>query len=251
MPLADCLIATDDVLGTGVLERQWPSATSVDVVAPSIGPAAVVPVPSGRPVPRVTERVTAGDWRHDFTVSARGFWQVHPGAPGAFVAEVLDGLRPQTGERAVDLYCGVGLFAAALADAVGGEGAVLAVESDRQAVADARRNLRDHPQVELRRDRVDRALRSLVRQRVGTDLVVLDPPRSGAGRSVLRDVAALGPRAIAYVACDPAALARDLAYARDGGYRLDRLRAFDAFPLTHHVECVALLVPDPERGRPR
>ncbi len=245
VPLTDCLIAREEVVATGVLEREWPDATSVDVVAPSEGPAVVVPVGSSAgAVPHVTERVAAGDWAHDFRVSARGFWQVHGEAASTFVAAVLDGLRPQAGERAVDLYCGVGVFAAALADAVGDGGAVLAVESDRQAVADARRNLRGLPQVEIRRGRVDRALRPLVQQRVPADLVVLDPPRSGAGRSVLRDVAALRPRAVAYVACDPAALARDLGYARDEGYRLDRLRAFDAFPLTHHVECVAILVPD-------
>ncbi|MGB7449410.1 MAG: hypothetical protein WA892_09815, partial [Ornithinimicrobium sp.] len=70
-------------------------------------------------------------------------------------------------------------------------------------------------------------------------LVVLDPPRVGAGRAVLSDVAALRPRAIAYVACDPASLARDTAYLGQLGWRLHDLRIVDAFPMTHHVECVA------------
>jgi tRNA/tmRNA/rRNA uracil-C5-methylase (TrmA/RlmC/RlmD family) len=73
--------------------------------------------------------------------------------------------------------------------------------------------------------------------------VVLDPPREGAKRKVVEAIAGLGPRAVAYVACDPAALARDLAWFRDAGYRLAHLRAFDLFPMTHHVECVALLRP--------
>jgi tRNA/tmRNA/rRNA uracil-C5-methylase (TrmA/RlmC/RlmD family) len=73
--------------------------------------------------------------------------------------------------------------------------------------------------------------------------VVLDPPRTGAGRSVIRDVAALRPRAVAYVACDPAALARDLAYAKQAGFAVRSVRAFDAFPMTHHVECIAILEP--------
>ena len=93
------------------------------------------------------------------------------------------------------------------------------------------------------RDEYAREVCSFVRQGVSADLVVLDPPRTGAGRAVVRDVAALGPRRVAYVACDPAALARDLAYAREAGYGIRSLRAFDAFPMTHHVECIAILEP--------
>ncbi len=143
----------------------------------------------------------------------------------------------------VDLYSGVGLFAAALAAAVGEEGQVLAVEGDRVAVGHAGANLAGAPEapVELRAGAVDRVLAPLVRQGITADLVVLDPPRSGAGRRVVAAVAALQPRRIAYVACDPAALARDVSWAGELGFQLSGLRAFDAFPMTHHVECVALL----------
>jgi len=203
-----------------------------------------IPLPSrDSSVPQVTELVDTGAWSAQFRLSARGFWQVHPQAAATFVAHVLRELAPATGERAIDLYAGVGLFALALADAVGPDGAVLAIESDPRAVRDARGNVRLHPWVELRRGKVDKALKPLVRQGIRTDLVVLDPPRSGAGRSVIKDVAALSPRAIAYVACDPAALARDVAYAREAGYGIRSLRAFDAFPMTHHVECIAILEP--------
>jgi tRNA/tmRNA/rRNA uracil-C5-methylase (TrmA/RlmC/RlmD family) len=75
------------------------------------------------------------------------------------------------------------------------------------------------------------------------DLVVLDPPREGARRKVVDAVVARSPRAVSYVACDPAALARDVALFAESGYRLESLRAFDLFPMTHHVECVALLEP--------
>ena len=137
------------------------------------------------------------------------------------------------------------LFAAALADAVGPSGSVLAVEGHRPAVVDGMRNTASRRQVEWRHGRVDRVIRPLVRQQIHADLVVLDPPRTGAGRDVTRDIAALRPRRIAYVACDPAALARDVAYLGSAGYRLETLRAFDAFPMTHHVECIAVLVPSP------
>jgi tRNA/tmRNA/rRNA uracil-C5-methylase (TrmA/RlmC/RlmD family) len=241
----DCLIATEAVVASGVLDREWPGADSVDVVDPGAGaPAHVVPVRHGKAAAGdVVQRVDTGSWSGEFRLSARGFWQVHPGAAATFVDAVLEQLAPAAGERAIDLYAGVGLFARALADAVGRGGAVLAVESDRRAVRDAERNVADRPQVEVRHAKVDRALRPLVRQGITADVVVLDPPRTGAGRSVIRDLAALKPRAVAYVACDPAALARDLAYARQGGFTVRSVRAFDAFPMTHHVECVAILEP--------
>jgi tRNA/tmRNA/rRNA uracil-C5-methylase (TrmA/RlmC/RlmD family) len=245
IPVQDCLISTERLIQTGVLDRRWPMATSVDVVDASGESAAViVPLPSGdSTIPHVSERVDTGDWSAEFRLSARGFWQVHPQGAATFVAHVLRELAPQPGERALDLYAGVGLFALALADAVGPAGAVLAIESDARAIADAKSNLRSRPEIELRRGKVDRTLKPLVRQGIRTDLVVLDPPRTGAGKSVIKDVAALSPRAIAYVACDPAALARDVAYARGAGYGMRSLRAFDAFPMTHHIECIAILEP--------
>lgn len=171
---------------------------------------------------------------HVFQVRPDGFWQVHPGAAAALVTEVLDALHPAAGQRAWDLYSGVGLFAAALLSrgvAVGG------VEQSREAVTLARRNVAGASFVAGRVERVIGGLDP------DPDLVVLDPPRSGAGRAVVEAVIRRRPAAIAYVACDPATLARDVQTFVAGGYRLDRLRALDAFPLTHHVECVARLVP--------
>jgi tRNA/tmRNA/rRNA uracil-C5-methylase (TrmA/RlmC/RlmD family) len=76
--------------------------------------------------------------------------------------------------------------------------------------------------------------------------VVVDPPRTGLGRDVVERIAALTPQRIVYVSCDPATLARDLAWLAERGYPLTELRAFDAFPMTHHVECVALLTRAPD-----
>jgi len=245
IPIDDCLIASERVIRSGVLETVWTGATSVDVVAADHpDEAVVVPVPvPGKRVPRIGQRVDTSTWSGTFELRARGFWQVHPGTARTYVEHVLAELAPQRGERALDLYAGVGLFALALADAVGPQGAVLAVEGDPRAVRDGIANAAEHPQVEFRAGRVDRALRPLLRQRIRVDLVVLDPPRTGAGKTVVADLAALRPRAIAYVACDPAALARDTAYLLRGGYGLRSLRAFDAFPMTHHVECIAVFEP--------
>jgi len=185
----------------------------------------------------VTEHVLG----HDFLVDADGFWQVHPEAPRVLVETVLGMLQPRPGERAVDLYAGVGLFSVFLAEAVGAGGGVVSVEGDRRASELAGENLAAFPQASVRPGRVDRVLASGLGSRRPVDLVVLDPPREGARRTVVTEVAGLAPRAVAYVACDPAALARDLAYFAEAGYRLADLRAFDLFPMTSHVECVALL----------
>ena len=223
-----------------VTDSDWPDATSVEALVSSTGERLrLVSTGDGATFadgpPVLHEQARGRDWQ----VTGSGFWQVHPGAAETLVAAVLDGLDPQPGERAADLYAGVGLFSAALAERVGTSGRVVAIESDAVAVEDAAVNLADLPQVEPVADRVDRALR---RGAVGpVDVVVLDPPRTGAKREVVSAIAARGPRSVAYVACDPAALARDVAIFAEHGYTLRSLRAFDLFPMTQHVECVAVL----------
>jgi tRNA/tmRNA/rRNA uracil-C5-methylase (TrmA/RlmC/RlmD family) len=201
------------------------------------------------------------DWR----VSAGVFWQVHPGAADALTAAVTTALEPRPGDVALDLYCGAGLFAGVLAPAVGPRGTVAGVEADAAAVRDARHNLRQWPWARvhkgdvatvLRRDGspVSRASRdSRVQSGAGSAalpaarLVVADPPRSGLAREVIDYLGASGHGAarFAYVSCDPATLARDIGLLMARGWALDGLRAFDAFPMTHHVECVATLLRDP------
>ncbi|MCY7401698.1 MAG: TRAM domain-containing protein [Nocardioides sp.] len=176
---------------------------------------------------------------HDFRVHAEGFWQVHPGAASVLVDTVLEMLAPQTGEKVLDLYAGVGLFARFLAEAVGPAGRVVAVEGERAACDDAVVNLTGFARAKVECGPVERVLATAYDEPF--DLVVLDPPREGARRAVVEQVVDRAPRAVAYVACDPAALARDIAIFAEHGYLLNSLRAFDLFPMTHHVECVVLL----------
>jgi tRNA/tmRNA/rRNA uracil-C5-methylase (TrmA/RlmC/RlmD family) len=212
----------------------WPSGTAITVVEAATGTSVLVGDELVQGTPLVTEHAADRNW----SVPADGFWQVHPGAADTLVAAVLQGLNPRAGERAFDLYCGVGLFAGALVDA---GCRVWGVESYRPAVDLARQNLADAGRrAHFVSGRVDRALGRLPER---CDLVVLDPPRAGAGMDVVRSILSRRPRGIAYVACDPAAMARDLATAAATGYRLASLRAFDLFPMTHHVECVAILEP--------
>ena len=237
VPVQRCRIAHPALQELDVLRRRWPGEDAVEVVASSGGDISVVTGGTVCSGPAEVVELAAGRrWR----VPAEGFWQVHPAAADGLVAAVLDLLEPAPGERAWDLYGGSGLFAAALAGRTGAP--VTVVESDPAGVAAARTNLADLSGIEVVAARVEVAL---PRRRITgpVDLVVLDPPRTGAGTRVVDGIVAAGPRAVAYVACDPAAMARDVAAFRAAGWRLAAVRAFDLFPMTQHVECVALLVP--------
>jgi tRNA/tmRNA/rRNA uracil-C5-methylase (TrmA/RlmC/RlmD family) len=238
VPIDRCLIAHPAIQALPVLASSWPSADAVEAVASSAGDVLAMPLPAASPPPRVREVAAGRVW----TLPADAFWQVHPAAPDILVGAVLELAVPAAGERAWDLYGGAGLFAAALARRVGPAGRVTLVESSPVSLAAARDNLADLPAVEVVGARVERAL---ARRRVTgpVDVVVLDPPRTGAGAEVVQAVAAAGPRAVTYVACDPAAFARDVRTFGDVGWRLAALRGFDCFPMTQHIELVGLLVP--------
>ncbi len=245
VPIDECRIAHPLVRDVPLSGNRWPEDSSVDVsVSPATGDCLVLVDGKRDASFSSTKRDESAVYEEvagrSFRVTGGGFWQVHPGAAEVLRSAVLDALAPEAGDTAADLYGGAGLFADALAERVGPGGRVTLVEGDRVAVADARHNLRDRVVVRIERGRVDHVLRrqGFLRR---ADLVVLDPPRSGAGRAVVDLVSRLQPRRIAYVACDPAALARDLKFFAERGYVLANLRAFDLFPMTHHVECVAAL----------
>ncbi|MFF9980492.1 class I SAM-dependent RNA methyltransferase [Streptomyces erythrochromogenes] len=265
-PIDHCMIAAPGVSELGIEKQDWPQMATVEAIAASGSQdrqVVLTPRPGGRlplveldkPVsvlrveerdggvhrvhgrPFVRERADGRTYR----VGMGGFWQVHPQAADTLIKAVMQGLMPRKGEMALDLYCGVGIFAGALAERLGETGAVLGIESTKRAVEDARHNLADFPRVRIEQGKVETVL-----PKTGItecDLVVLDPPRAGAGKQTVRHVAGLSARRIAYVACDPAALARDLAYFAEAGYKPRTLRVFDLFPMTHHVECVAILEP--------
>jgi tRNA/tmRNA/rRNA uracil-C5-methylase (TrmA/RlmC/RlmD family) len=214
-PITDCLIAHDSLPVASVVEERWPDVEAVDLQSADVVEAV------GR------------SWR----IPEGGFWQVHPGAPDVLAATVVDLLDVRSADRCLDLYAGVGLFAAVLA-ARATRGEVVAVESHPEAAEAAVENLADLANVTVVSDRVSRWL---ARASDPVDLVVLDPPRKGAEKPVVEGIAKLAPRQVAYVACEPAALARDLATFAEAGWSLTELRAFDLFPMTSHVECVALI----------
>lgn len=253
VPIDRCRIAHPALQQLDVTARRWPDVSAIEAVASTGGDVTVSARDGSAPGESLLDETHGGDRAlldgsahvrevaagREWDVPAEGFWQIHPAAADTLVAAVLELLDPRPGESSWDLYGGAGLFAAALAERTGARTTV--VESSPVGVAAARRNLADLS-AEVVAAKVDVAL---ARRRIAgpVDLVVLDPPRAGAGAKVVRALAAARPRAVAYVACDPAALARDVKTFTGLGWRVAALRAYDCFPMTQHVECVALLVP--------
>lgn len=244
LPISDCPITVRPVLDARVLNRRWPGAGGVEVAADSYGRTAVRQTDrrgrlrSSGGAKQLREQAAGRTWQ----VSSGGFWQVHPAAADVLVDAVRAAAKVRPGERVLDLFAGVGLFGGVLAEDVGPNGHVVCIESNAAAVVDAGVNLASTSWASARVGHVDAELIRAELAEAPPDVVVLDPPRAGAGREVCRALTETGAR-IVYVACDPAALARDVATLRAAGYRLAGLRAFDLYPMTHHLETVALLLP--------
>jgi tRNA/tmRNA/rRNA uracil-C5-methylase (TrmA/RlmC/RlmD family) len=266
VPVTSLPLAVPELAEIAPLDRTFPGARWIDLLAPSGGRSELVvreQAPRGRDRARsgpgrtptgdrpdaarpvVTE--TVGDRR--FTVDRDGFWQVHRGAAATLtraVQQLIDPGRFDPAAENQDLYGGVGLLAAAVGDRFGPSVRMTTVEADARATLHAGANLAEWVGARAVTERVDAYLGGLA----GADAaprglrgatVVLDPPRSGAGRDVVDRLAGLAPAQIVYVACDPVALARDVGLFRERGFELEALSAHDLFPNTHHVEAVARL----------
>jgi len=241
VPVADCLIATPSVNYSELATRRWPARSRVEISASSGGERSIAIAAAIRgSKARLTQgpkALTEDVYGHELQVSNASFWQSHELAPEILSDAVREHVRE--GDHVLDLYGGVGLFAAAVLDVIGESGRVDLIESSPSATADARRNFEAFSNVSVRMGDVDKGLSAIDH----ADVVVLDPPREGAGKAVLEKIVNLSPRTVVYVACDPAALARDCRYFAEMGWQMSTLRAFDLFPMTHHVECVATFEP--------
>ena len=243
VPVADLPLAVDELREIAPLaERFDPSTGHVDLLAPAEGGARMIVGSQARSV--VRERVG----EREFRVDDAGFWQVHRHAAETLstaVAQAVDDALFDPRAANLDLYGGVGLLAAAVADRFGPATRITTVESDDHATEHAAENLAEWVGAAAVTGRVEHWVRALEPSpRLEAATVVLDPPRAGAGRGVIDALAAVKPAQLVYVACDPVAFARDVGLLREHGYALRSLRAFDLFPMTHHVEAVGLLVRD-------
>lgn len=236
----------------GVADRQWPAGSHIHVAIDDDGDRHIVVAGSRRGGRKTTSaggghRTTVAEGSYEavqrvgqqsWQVPVTAFWQAHRDAPTLYSSLVAEWAQLEPGMTAWDLYGGAGVFAAALAQAVGDTGHVLTVDTSRGASRSARAALADLGCVSVQTESVRRALAG---QRRGADVAVLDPPRAGTGREVIDSLAAAGVPRIVHIGCEPASFARDIGLYRGHGYTVEQLEVFDSFPLTHHVECVAAL----------
>ena len=229
----------------GLDVARWRGCDQIHVAIDDDGNRLVGTTARGRRGVKVTEgpgecvqRVGRWVWR----LPLNAFWQSHRESPELYSALVRDAAQGSEGARAWDLFGGAGLFAAALAEAVGARGEVATVDTSRAASAAASAALADVPGLQVISQSVRQFLTMQSDSDSGTaDIAVLDPPRAGAGREVIAALAGAGVSRVVHFGCEVAAFARDVGLYREHGYRVETLRVFDAFPLTHHVECVAVL----------
>ncbi len=246
----DCAQLPDAMLA-GVAENRWPAHAQLHVAVDDEGQRHVVVAQreearrAAKGSVKKTTTVAEGSYEavqhvggRTWRIPVTAFWQAHRDAPACYSALVAEWAQLSAGMTAWDLYGGAGIFAATLAQEVGATGRVMTVDTSRGASRAARQALADLSAVSVVTDSVRRALTS---QRQAADVAVLDPPRTGAGREVIDLLAAAKVPRIIHIGCEAASFARDIGLYRAHGYDVENLRVFDSFPLTHHVECVAVL----------
>ncbi|GAA2171671.1 TRAM domain-containing protein [Agrococcus versicolor] len=248
VPVTTLPLATEAIQDQAQLDLRVPGASRVDYVQRADGSVDVMAT-EGDAVRGRTETVVERVGERELRLDRSGFWQVHRAAPEVLVdavRRVIDVDRTDPKAANLDLYGGVGLLATALGDVLGPQTRMMSVESDEVATDHASENLSEWLGALAITARVDRFLRDAIadasaaeRDRLRAATVVLDPPRAGAGVDAIASLVELAPQQIVYVACDPVAFARDARLLVDGGYELGPLNAYDLFPHTHHVECVA------------
>ena len=241
VPIDDCIIMVPDMKMPELAARSWKSNVRIEIAVSSMKERNIA-LATKESKARLTE---GNQTLHEevmgkhLEVSQDSFWQSNASAPATLTRAVLDYAELRSGDHVLDLYGGVGLFTSVMVDIVGIDGAIELIEGSKSATADATRNFVMNPNVKIATGDVALHLPRIT----SADVIVLDPPREGAGKIVVSEIVRLRPRRVVYVACDPAALARDTGYFLEKGYTLSTIRAFDLFPMTHHIECVALFLP--------
>lgn len=184
-----------------------------------------------------------------FSIPVTGFWQAHESAADYYAERIFTWLPKTPGGVGWDLYGGVGVLAAPLAELVGRDGRVISVEEFPGAAQAGSKAFASAPDtfapVEFRTGDVTATVTSILAESPGIkpDLVVCDPPRSGAGAAAIEAIAQARPQHIFHLGCDPATFARDARYWADNGYNIQKIEVVDAFPGTHHMEVLALFKP--------
>lgn len=213
-------------------EAIWSDKATLEAASGEEGRVSIHSSESGDPAAELFFTV-AGE---TYAFSAEAFFQANKFLIAELINAAIDDAK---GDTAIDLYSGVGLFTLSLARRFS---KVIAVEDNRESAILAQKNIDNArlKNVMLNTRSVEQFLSE--NKKTKLDFILLDPPRAGTAKSVIPAIAALKPRVISYVSCEPSILARDLRVLVDAGYKIDSITALDMFPQTHHVETVVRLM---------
>ena len=236
--VATCPILTPEMQSTLDKQRQgvnwnlfWSEKPEIEAASGEGGVVSTFSREISKPAAEISVE-TAGE---DYAYTAETFFQGN-----RFLIEKLieTAIGDTTGGTAFDLYCGVGLFSLPLARRFK---KVIAVEESTTAIGFAKKNAKSAgiQNLDFSNRSVEQFLFANKTKQI--DFVLIDPPRSGTEKQTIPQLAALKPRQISYVSCEPSILARDLAVLLDAGYTIDSITALDLFPQTHHVETIVRL----------
>jgi 23S rRNA (uracil1939-C5)-methyltransferase len=214
-----------------ILESSNPQPLEFNIEAEAL--SVVYKGPGGSLVQAGSDHIVMEIMDRQFRVSAASFFQVNTIQAEAMVNHILSNLPMNEGMSLLDVYCGVGLFSAFLAEKVK---LVVGIESSPEACTDFISNLDEYDHVSLYEDKAENVLESV---NFNPDVILMDPPREGLGIKTVDGLLAQGAPQLVYVSCDPATLARDAKRLVNGGYSLEKIALVDMFPQTFHLESIS------------
>ena len=231
----ECLIAVKQINKSEVFNKYWNNTDRLNISVSSdkelnITQSGKIILGSGKLKEIVGE--------NNYIVSPNSFWQSHINAPYLLLQKVIQYAGIKLGDTVCDLYGGVGLFTASISKLIGDTGKIHLIERDNYCIQDAKKMFQDNKNILIHHGKVEQKLGKIK----SIDVIILDPPRNGAGKQVIHQIIDKRPKSIVYVSCEPSSLARDTKILLENDYTLNHLVGLDLFPMTHHVECVASFI---------
>ena len=238
----ECLIAVDAINKSDIFKLSWEGKERVRVSASSTNEVNINRLGKNISGPiQLSENIKGNSYK----ISPGSFWQSHKNAPDILIKKVLEFAKIKFGDCVCDLYGGIGLFTSPILKLIRNSGKVHLIENDRNCINDAREIFKENKNVIIHNGKVEQKIGKIK----NIDIVILDPPRNGAGKQVINQIINKKPRSIIYVSCDPASLARDTKILINNSYKLENLIGIDLFPMTHHIECIASYIKEEKKQK--
>ena len=228
----ECLIAVNAINQLDIFKSKWDGDERLSVFASSLKEVSIHRSDQKISGPSKINEVVEGN---SYTISHGSFWQSHKNAPKILIKKIIEFANLELGDRVCDLYGGVGLFTAPILKVIGEIGEIHLIESNSRCIKDAKKIFENKKSVIIHHGKVEQKLGKIK----NIDVIIMDPPRTGATKQVINQIIEKKARSIVYISCDPASLARDTKVLLKNYYSLEKIVGIDLFPMTQHIECIA------------